>query len=103
MGEEHVFDKLSESESLVLKLIAAEFIAARKFSAFGSEHEGYAVILEEVDELWDAIKANKITTEFARMREAVQVGAMAMKFVDSCANTGTLNQLAVQAGVREGY
>lgn len=45
---------------------------------FHNAHEGYAVLLEEVDELWDEIKANRADT--AR-KEAVQVAAMAVRFL----------------------
>ena len=48
-------------------------------------HEGYAVILEELDELWDEIK--KHNPDKKRIRaEALQVAAMALRFVaDVCA------------------
>lgn len=52
--------------------------ALRRFPAFNSAHEGYAVILEELDELWDAVKAND--AHHAR-KEAVQVAAMAVRFL----------------------
>ena len=42
-------------------------------AAFHSGHEGYAVIREELDELWDAVKADD---EAHACREAVQVAAM---------------------------
>lgn len=45
---------------------------------FNSAHEAYAVLQEEVDEMWDAIKKND--TNHAR-REAVQVAAMAIRFL----------------------
>lgn len=45
---------------------------------FSSTHEGYAVIKEEVDEMWDEIKRNN--TELA-VKEAIQVAAMAIRFV----------------------
>lgn len=48
------------------------------FGAFGSGHEGYAVMLEELDELWDQVKANDL--EAARA-EATQVAAMAVRFM----------------------
>jgi hypothetical protein len=52
--------------------------ATAKFPPFNSSHEGYAVILEELDELWDEVKGNKIRE--AR-EEAVQVAAMAIRFL----------------------
>jgi hypothetical protein len=52
--------------------------ATLKHGPMKSAHEGYAVIKEEVDELWDAVK--KDDTEHAK-REAVQVAAMAMRFL----------------------
>ena len=56
------------------------FIATEKFGAFNSPHEGYAILQEEVEELWDEIKANKGRTESAR-KEAVQVAAMAIRYL----------------------
>lgn len=46
---------------------------------FASPHEGYSVILEELDELWEHIKDNTSRTNEARA-EAIQVAAMALKF-----------------------
>jgi hypothetical protein len=63
----------------VVGLVLAEFDkATAKFGAFNSGHEGYAVIAEEVDELWDDVKANRIDAACA---EAIQVAAMAIRFV----------------------
>lgn len=57
----------------------AELMRAEgKFKPFNSHHEGYAVIKEEVDELWDAIKANN---KQHALREAVQVAAMGLRFI----------------------
>ena len=67
-----------------LKAIEAEYIRATgKFGAFASTHEGWAVIREELDELWDAIKANADTHELRK--EAIQVGAMALRFLTDAA------------------
>lgn len=57
-----------------------------KFPTFASPHEGYAVILEELDELWEAIKLNQKTPDrMKRIREeAIQVGAMAMRLLVDC-------------------
>jgi hypothetical protein len=56
------------------------------YPKMASEHEGWAVILEELDELWDEIKKSpKNLNKKAMKAEAVQVCAMAMRFlVDRC-------------------
>ena len=56
--------------------------AAERFGKFNSAHEGYAVLKEEVDELWDVIKKNG--TPIERKNEAIQVGAMAIRFLIDC-------------------
>lgn len=58
--------------------------AVRLHGPFASAHEGYAVLLEEVDELWDEVKNRDKNKE--RMREeALQIAAMAIRFVhDVC-------------------
>ena len=73
--------KQQRNEALVDMM--REYQRARQtFSPFQNTHEGYAVLKEEVDELWDAIKA-KQSAEYLR-REAVQVGAMALAFIVEC-------------------
>ncbi len=57
--------------------------ASKKFPRFNSAHEGYAVIKEEVDELWDEIKKDQ--SPFEMREEAVQIAAMALRFIiDIC-------------------
>lgn len=67
--------------------------ATKLHGAMHGGHEGYAVILEELDELWDEIKKNpkKMDAvergfwERKRREEAIQVAAMALRFVvDVC-------------------
>lgn len=60
--------------------------AQLKHKPMNSAHEGYAVILEELDELWEEVRAQH--HDLAAMRkEAVQVAAMAARFVhDICDN-----------------
>lgn len=92
------------------KLVSKELQSANdKFGMFNSLHEGYAVILEEFDEskddlnvlemdlnyLWYCIKKDFIDEDFYKNLsviktdaislavEAIQVAAMAQKFVDS--------------------
>ena len=55
--------------------------ANHKFIArFNSDHEGYAVIKEELEEVWEEIK--KDNHHLAR-EEMTQVAAMAVKFIYS--------------------
>ena len=53
---------------------------------FHSAHEGIAVIREEYDELWDEIKKKAIDRDPEKLQEeAVQLGAMAVRFIiDIC-------------------
>jgi hypothetical protein len=76
-----------------VNLAVTELEGARaKHHAFNSGHEGYAVIREELDELWDAIKRQKGYNVYSgpASHEAVQVAAMALRFlVDLCDAEGT--------------
>lgn len=62
--------------------------AQRKYPTFNTAHEGYAVLLEEVDELWEHVKVKqglRLTHEMRK--EAIQIAAMAVRFVlDICSN-----------------
>ena len=62
--------------------------ATAKFGPFASAHEGWAIIQEEMDELWEEIKAKHATDEVRRTflrNEAKQVAAMALRFLmDVC-------------------
>lgn len=64
----------------------AELARSSKIHAprFASLHEGYAVLLEEVDELWQEVKAKRDARRDERVREeCVQIAAMAGKIVAS--------------------
>ena len=90
----------------VEQLIRKEYLASNlQFPLFHSQHEGYAVMLEEIDELedemkmvrfhsrilWDEIKRSVEDIDLSAVRnhalnaaiEAIQVAAMCDKFVAS--------------------
>jgi hypothetical protein len=58
--------------------------ARRTHAPFNSTHEGYAVLLEEVDELWDEVRERQPNPTRLR-KEAIQVAAMALAFAVECA------------------
>lgn len=62
-----------------------------KHGSTASAHEGYAVILEELDELWTLVKRRSRSREsLAQMRhEACQVAAMAIQFMLDCGDDST--------------
>ena len=68
-----------------LQAIKSEFERSNKlYKSFNSNHEAYAVILEELDEVWDEIKKSKeVTGNEAMKKELIQVGAMVVKFLDN--------------------
>ena len=70
----------------LLQLVDAEFQRASSlYPKFNSAHEGYAVLLEEVEELWDEVKKSPKRRDPAKMKEeAVQVAAMALRFLNDC-------------------
>ena len=69
-------------------LVSSELTKAlAKHRPMTSLHEGYAVILEELDELWDEVKRQKPDHD-ALVKEAAQVAAMGLRFlIDVCEET----------------
>lgn len=76
-GQPQDIEKLAGA---VAQEILAEYLRAKKkFPAnLNSRHEGYGILAEEFDELWDDIKADNIGPDY---KEAIQVGAMALRYV----------------------
>lgn len=74
--------------------------ARNRFPEFNSAHEGYAVLLEEVEELWTEIKDNKrVDSERipAMRKEAIQCGAMIVALIKECCDNDPLrNKNALQ-------
>lgn len=67
--------------SVITEVQAEAARAAGIHRPMHSYHEGFAVLKEEVDELWDEIKLKNPSREAIR-KEALQVAAMAVRFVN---------------------
>lgn len=65
--------------------VARELARARSLhSPQHGPHEGYTVILEELDEMWDEVRKKRPDLRATRT-ECIQIAAMAMRFVmDVC-------------------
>ncbi len=54
--------------------------AVGRFDRFHSPHEGWAVIREELDELWEHVRGNT-GRDHAAMVECLQIATMALRYV----------------------
>ncbi len=79
---------MTDTYNTKLSIVSAEVVAEVKrakgmFPAnFVNQHEAYAVILEELDELWDEIKKNQRNYDLPAMRkEATQCAAMLHRLI----------------------
>lgn len=75
-------------EAIVFDVKTELLRATRKFNSFKSAHEGYAIIVEELEEMWEEIKHKP--RDYWKMREeAVQLCAMVLRFLpDLCKELG---------------
>jgi hypothetical protein len=75
-------------DQVVLDAVCNELATAMgNWPAFNSAHEGFAVLLEEVDELKAHVWTNQKRRDLAAMqKEAIQVAAMAMRFAIEVCN-----------------
>lgn len=73
-------------KDLAIKDISEEYDqAVADHGKFSCAHHGYAVMLEEVDELWDEVKKKPSIRDHRKMRdEAKQIAAMALRFMVEC-------------------
>ena len=78
----------AQTRDRLMSEIQAEVLrAARHGAQFASLHEAYAVILEELDEVWEITRLKKRDREASKIRkELIQLGAMAVKAIESMEN-----------------
>ncbi len=69
--------------TIVDEVVAELERATALHGPMSSAHEGYAVLQEEVNELWEEVKAKDGSLEATR-NEASQVAAMAIRFILDC-------------------
>lgn len=72
----------------LIAAITAEVERAKRHGEFfASLHEAYAVILEEVDEVWDITRQKRRERDELELRkEFIQIAAMAVKALNSMDN-----------------
>lgn len=72
--------------SIAIELILDEYRSAvARYPKFHSPHEGYAILLEELDELWEEVRRSPSRYDPTAVRaEAIQVAAMALRFLTDC-------------------
>lgn len=80
MEKERTVESAMEVVEILMEVHEELDRATAKFGPFLSAHEGYAIIKEEVDELWDEVKKGNRQPELMR-KEAIQIAAMAVRFV----------------------
>jgi hypothetical protein len=75
--------------------VADELLNARaKYRPMASAHEGWAVLREEVDELWEEVKKKpEKRSIYAMYDELVQIAAMAQRMAEDVCDTGKAVEL----------
>lgn len=71
-------EKLNMLEGCMREILEEYLAATAIHGPFHSPHEGYGVLAEEFDELFDEVKANN---KPAQRAEAIQVAAMALRYI----------------------
>ena len=59
-------------------MVAEAERAERRHGPHSASHHSFGVLMEEVDELWDEVKRDDVD---CANHEAIQVGAMAIRFI----------------------
>ena len=93
-------EKMKESENkldAIISMIKKELdFATSKFGIFHNTHEGYGVMKEEFDEMWDRIKQNSNLC----FEECVQLAAMSIRFIYDLADKQSLARVQSAIGDR---
>lgn len=86
LADDHEIDVYMQIDTNLHGLRVELAKAMLAWPSMNSAHEGYAVILEELDELWSHVKTKQKNRDLDAMRtEAIQVAAMALRFaIDVC-------------------
>jgi len=84
--DENLMDYVNKLDFIIEQVKLEIRTAVKQFGPFHNAHEGYAVLLEEVDELWDNVKMNQKYPERKMLirSEAIQVAAMAIRLIYDC-------------------
>ncbi len=78
---------MNKKLEMIIDKIRDEYMwATREFGKFHNAHEGFAVLLEEVDELWENVKLNQSNPgrDKLMLKECIQVATMAIRFIYDC-------------------
>lgn len=85
------YDQISKFEDLLAEVGDKCVKEINTWPAFNSAHEGYAILLEEVDELWEEVRKKQKNREVELMRkEAIDVAAMALRIAFEVCNEETI-------------
>lgn len=82
-------------ESAFAQCVREEIERARsKYKPLATLHEGYAVLLEEVDEFWDMVKLKPSQQKSGEIyNELVQIAAMAQRCAEDVVHKGDYSKL----------
>jgi NTP pyrophosphatase (non-canonical NTP hydrolase) len=82
MTEASEITRATKDVAPVVQRVLTEVQSAKdNWPPWNSAHEGFAILKEEVDELWDHVKTKQKNRDLKGMQtEAIQVAAMAIRF-----------------------
>ena len=102
MGSDQQPWLMARLQALGAEAAAELFRAMDKHAPMHSLHEGWAVIFEELDELWDEVRAWQPDSDMAKARkEAIQIAAMALRLVHDVCDQPQVSRGATSSVMRE--